>query len=390
MDISTTNYVYIYTHLKAYEPHATKTLTKQEQSSSIIDPLAYMAQATPTTSLPPLSTSQPQPAVLSLNDAMMATMTQIANLLSGFQKQFPLTNNQLRSSSNSRTHAMGKGMLQGNAKNQREQRILSTSKIRCCSWKQRKKGVTLDAEAEAFLTNVECTAPYDQPLAMTTKNIFEVNHEDAYDSDVDEGPNAATAFMANLSSISGTNGATTSQVNEEEHLDSDVESDIDDNTIPYHQYQLDSEVQDVPTEVSSALPSEISMITILDDLRTQLDGHLKVNQEQCLVNDSLRAELARCKLEMVSIRLDTQQVKLDLERQVRQEQNLVTQRNVKNAELEQEKVMLKTHLKSKDISNAKKKLEDKYLDEIVCLKSANKVATDLLQKFQMPTHTIPM
>ncbi|GJR62425.1 hypothetical protein Tco_1504587 [Tanacetum coccineum] len=61
---------------------------------------------------------------------------------------------------------------------------------------------------------------------------------------LNEGPNAAAAFMANLSSISGTNGATTSQVNE-------------------------------------------------------------VNQEQCLVNDSLRAELAKCKLEIV--RLDTQQ-----------------------------------------------------------------------------------
>ncbi|GJT46680.1 uncharacterized mitochondrial protein-like protein [Tanacetum coccineum] len=286
----------------------------------------------------------------------------------------------------------------------------------------KEKGTVLDAEAEAFLADVECTAPYDQPLAITTTNMFEVSHEDAYDSDVDEGPHAAAAFMANLSSTSGTNGATTSQVNEvhtdanqifdnvnhllthemhqEEHLDSDVESDIDDNTIPYHQYQLDSEVQDVPTEVSSAPPGEISMITILDDLRTQLDGHLKVNQEQCLVNDSLRAELAKCKLEIV--RLDTQQVKLDLERQVRQEQNLVTQRNERNAELEQEKVMLKTHLKSKDVSieflksenqkvlTDKKKLEDKYLDEIVCLKSANKVATDLLQKFQMPTHTIPM
>ncbi|GJU10142.1 hypothetical protein Tco_1132538 [Tanacetum coccineum] len=46
---------------------------------------------------------------------------------------------------------------------------------------------------------------------------------------------------------------------EEEHLDSDVESDIDDNTIPYHQYQLDSEVQDVPTEVTDMRhPSEIS------------------------------------------------------------------------------------------------------------------------------------
>ncbi|GJR67573.1 hypothetical protein Tco_0013638 [Tanacetum coccineum] len=180
----------------------------------------------------------------------------------------------------------------------------------------KEKGVTLDAEAEAFLANVECTAPYDQPLAMATTNIFKVNHEDCYEvRDVAERPNAAAAFMANLSSISG----------------------------------------------------------------------------QCL---------AKCKLEIV--RLDTQQVKLDLERQVRQEQNLVTQRNERNAELEQEKVMLKIHLKSKDVSieflksenqkvlTDKKKLEDKYLDEIVCLKSANKVATDLLQKFQMPTHTIPM
>ncbi|GJT80404.1 putative ribonuclease H-like domain-containing protein [Tanacetum coccineum] len=78
MDISTTPYVQIYTHLKAYEPHAKKTLKKQEQSTSIVDPLAYVAH---TTSAP------------------------IANLLSGFQKQFPPTNNQLRTSSNSRTHA---------------------------------------------------------------------------------------------------------------------------------------------------------------------------------------------------------------------------------------------------------------------------------------------
>nr|GEY58868.1 hypothetical protein [Tanacetum cinerariifolium] len=102
----------------------------------------------------------------------------------------------------------------------------------------KEKGAVLDAEAEAYIADVECTAPYDQLLAITTTNFFEVSHEDAYDFDVDEGPHAA-AFMANLSSTSGTNGATTIHVNE----------DIDDNTIPYHHYQLDSEVQDVPTEV---------------------------------------------------------------------------------------------------------------------------------------------
>ncbi|GJT62317.1 hypothetical protein Tco_1005850 [Tanacetum coccineum] len=105
MDISTTPYVQIYTHLKAYEPHAKKTLKKQEQSTSIVDPLAYVAHTTSAPVLSSSSTSSPQPTAQSPNDALMATMTQIANLLSGFQKQFPPTNNQLRTSSNSRTHA---------------------------------------------------------------------------------------------------------------------------------------------------------------------------------------------------------------------------------------------------------------------------------------------
>ncbi|GJU65039.1 retrovirus-related pol polyprotein from transposon TNT 1-94 [Tanacetum coccineum] len=119
----------------------------------------------------------------------------------------------------------------------------------------KEKGVTLDAEAKAFLANVECTAPYDQPLAMATTNIFEVNHEDAYNSDVDEGPNAAAAFMANLSSTSGNNHHVNEvhlyaiQINDsvnyqlshemhhEEQSDSDVELELDDNTTP-HQSSL--------------------------------------------------------------------------------------------------------------------------------------------------------
>ncbi|GKF65568.1 hypothetical protein Tco_0192085, partial [Tanacetum coccineum] len=154
--------------------------------------------------------------------------------------------------------------------------------------------------------------------------------------------------------MSGTNGATTSQVNEvhtdanqifdnvnhllthemhqEEHLDSDVESVIDDNTIPYHQYQLDTEVQDVPTEVSSAPPGEISMITILDDLRTQL------------------AELAKCKQEMVS--LERNIFKHDLD-------HAIIQRNKRNAELEEENVLLKSKLSQNVMSINSLKNESK-------------------------------
>ncbi|GJU71307.1 retrovirus-related pol polyprotein from transposon TNT 1-94 [Tanacetum coccineum] len=41
------------------------------------------------------------------------------------------------------------------------------------------------------------------------------------------------------------------EMHQEEHLDSDAETEINDNTIPYHQYLLDTEAQNVPTEVSA-------------------------------------------------------------------------------------------------------------------------------------------
>nr|GFD27644.1 hypothetical protein [Tanacetum cinerariifolium] len=66
----------------------------------------------------------------------------------------------------------------------------------------KEKGVVLDAEAKAFLADVECTALYDDSLAITTTISFEVSHEDAYDSNVDEAPHADAAFMANLTGTS--------------------------------------------------------------------------------------------------------------------------------------------------------------------------------------------
>ncbi|GJU43669.1 retrovirus-related pol polyprotein from transposon TNT 1-94 [Tanacetum coccineum] len=190
------------------------------------------------------------------------------------------------------------------------------------------------------------------------------------------------------------------EMHQEEHLDSDAETEIDDNTIPYHQYLLDTEAQNVPTEVSADTSDKVSMIAILTDLQTQLDGHAKVNQEKCLEIETLKNELLQCKQEIC--RLDTHKVKLDLENKVRQEQALVIQRNKRNAELVQENDLLKSTLSGKEKSIAflqsekekilseKKKLADSYLDEIVCLKTANKVARDMLQRFNMPTQTIPM
>ncbi|GJU09768.1 hypothetical protein Tco_1132164 [Tanacetum coccineum] len=87
-----------------------------------------------------------------------------------------------------------------------------------------------------------------------------------HDSNVDEGPNADCRFQwPNLSSQWATNN-------------------------PVNEYLLDTEAQNVPTEVSADTSDKVSMIVILTDLQTQLDGHAKVNQEKCFGNRDLNKE----------------------------------------------------------------------------------------------------
>ncbi|GJU05872.1 hypothetical protein Tco_1122302 [Tanacetum coccineum] len=183
-----------------------------------------------------------------------------------------------------------------------------------------------------------------EPLAITTTTTFEVSHKDAYDSDVNEAPHVAATFMANLMQTGpytrqGTNNDTDFhsevqtydnhffdnmhlQVSQEIHggeqLDSDVDSIIDDNdnTIPYHQYQLNNE--SVPTDVSSVIPAE------LERYKTQVQN------------------------------LEQSKVKKDLEQ-------LVFERNKRNADLEEQLVSLKQQLLQHVESNKSLKTESEKL-----------------------------
>ncbi|GJV18608.1 hypothetical protein Tco_1367628 [Tanacetum coccineum] len=147
----------------------------------------------------------------SSNDALMATMTQIANLLSGFQKQF---HNQLTASdfSNSKILMLEvKDMLQDSAKNQREQRILSTSKIRCDIEAKRKREYLMQNLKHSHQMS-NCTAlPMDRNLwqclqQLSSMSIMRMNMIQTWM----KAPMLLPAFMANLSSTS----APTCQVNE--------------------------------------------------------------------------------------------------------------------------------------------------------------------------------
>nr|GEW42188.1 retrovirus-related Pol polyprotein from transposon TNT 1-94 [Tanacetum cinerariifolium] len=168
---------------------------------------------------------------------------------------------------------------------------------------------------------------------------------------------------------------------------------LDDNMITYDEYQNDSGVDTVRIVVSADEAYKQSMIAVLQCMHTEIAGYVKVNDEHKLVNATLTAELERCKIEMQALKRN--KVKHDLDM-------TIVEWNKQNVDLKKENVMLKSTLKSKVVSienlqqeskqvlSEKKTLEDKYLEEMVILTNANKVATNVLKGFQMPTHTISM
>nr|GEW83190.1 hypothetical protein [Tanacetum cinerariifolium] len=278
-DISTKSYVELYTYLKAYEPHALKTLKKKEQSSSSVDPLAYLAHSskhqTSTTVASPTSTSSstlaPKQQAQSRSDAMMATMQQFVNLLSTKGNQ----------GYENKTDRNGKKVIcynyHGEGHVARE----------CKETKRAKDTQYYKDKRMLSFADMECTESYDESLALTTTTAFQVSHEEAYDFDIYDGPYAAAAFMANLSSTEEANNINSSKINENTELE----------------------------------------------------------QENLLLKATL---------------------------------------------FNKEESIKALNEKNNKVVSEKKDLDERNLEEIVCLQKPNRVMSDLLKTYQQPTHTIPM
>ncbi|GJW09511.1 hypothetical protein Tco_1575338 [Tanacetum coccineum] len=101
----------------------------------------------------------------------------------------------------------------------------------------KEKGVTLDAEAEAFLANVEYLRRPNLQLLS-----WPICHPPGNTSTVNEvHPNA-------IQINDSVNYQLSHEMHHEEQSDSDVESELDDNTTPYHQLELERRANVVPTE----------------------------------------------------------------------------------------------------------------------------------------------
>nr|GFC31814.1 hypothetical protein [Tanacetum cinerariifolium] len=294
-------YVELFTHLRTYEEHALKSLKKN-------DPLAYLAKTTPTHSTTsPVTVPTPQSSGDSHNDAMRAPVNTGTK---GIQTTGSGANN-----SGKKVicyNCRGEGHIARQCKEPKHARDSQWYHDKALLMQAKEKRAVLDAEAEAFLADVE-------------------------------------SFMANLSSTGGTNDSISSHINEvqisndsffsdvsyplaqemqqEEHLNSEVDSVLDDNMITYDEYQNDSGVEAVPTVVSADEADKQSMIAVLQYMHTEIAGYVRVNDEHKLVNATLTAELEWCKIEMQALK--SNKVKHDLDM-------AIVERNKRNAELEEE------------------------------------------------------
>ncbi|GKA65182.1 hypothetical protein Tco_0764889 [Tanacetum coccineum] len=197
----------------------------------------YLQSSTtlPSTYVPPHFADNNQlDLVISPTDNLIKNLTNtLALLTQSYKTYLPQTNNQLRTSSNTKNQATvqdGRVMVQnvqgrqnrGQGNNARgggaagyggaQNRVGNANpgqarQIKCYNCNAQENGVPLDEEQLLFIACGQDNAIDEdvdeqpvQDLALNVDNVFQADDCDAFDSDVDEAPMAHTMFMANLSS----------------------------------------------------------------------------------------------------------------------------------------------------------------------------------------------
>ncbi|GJT21094.1 hypothetical protein Tco_0891031 [Tanacetum coccineum] len=352
-------------------------------------------------------------------DNLIENLTNTLELLTQSYKTYlPQTNNQLRTSSNTRNQATvqdARVVVQnvhgrqnrGQGNNARgtgaagyggaQNRVGNANpgqarQIKCYNCNG--EWVALDEEQLLFIAggqdNVvdeDVDEQPDQDLALNMDNVFQGDDCDAFDFDVDEAPTTQTMFMESLSSADPVcdeaspsyDSDILSEVPDHDNYQDDVcehhevhemHEDVkpnyavdshanytsDSNMIPYDQYVKDIAVPVVQSNVSS-VPTDAYMM-ILNDMHKISAQCGSVTTQNNVVDKSLTAELATYKEQ---VKLYKRRAKFELtEREQKIDEQLrivISDRNLKEENLKKELHSVKLQLTS-TISHNKSTVEE--------------------------------
>ncbi|GJS77648.1 retrovirus-related pol polyprotein from transposon TNT 1-94 [Tanacetum coccineum] len=174
-------------------------------------------------------------------------------------------------------------------------------------------GQILHEEELAFLADPGIPEGQATQTVITHNAAYQADDLDAYDSDCDELNTAKVALMANLSHYGSDALAevynhdnvnnnminqvvqvmpSSKQSNVVNHSETEITSDS--NIIPYSQYVIESQQAAVQNSNSSAQQDAL-ILSVIEQLKTQVVNYTKINLENKSVNDTLAAELERYK-----------------------------------------------------------------------------------------------
>nr|GEY91741.1 hypothetical protein [Tanacetum cinerariifolium] len=258
-DLHTTNVDQLHAYLGQHEYHANEAVYQQSKFSS------------PNTGLVVLIFQKGDDPIDEINH-MMSFLTLVVTL------RYLATNNQLRTSSNPRQQA------------------------------------TINNEEELeFLADLGIAETLSTQYAVTNNVAYQADDLDAYDSNCDELNSAKIALMANLSYYESDNLAEVhnqdnvynnvlyqdvqeTSTSEQSNIlhQSETEITSDSNIISYSQFMNESQYTTVQNSSSHAFQDDL-ILSVIEQLKTQVVNCTKINKDNKNVNEILTAKLERYK-----------------------------------------------------------------------------------------------
>nr|GFB49267.1 hypothetical protein [Tanacetum cinerariifolium] len=138
-----------------------------------------------------------------------------------------------------------------------------------------------------FLADPRTAESSSNQTVVTNNAAYQADDLDAYDSDCDEINSAKIALMANLSPYGSDNLAEATILTQ---LNTEIASDS--NIISYSQYMNESQYNTVQNSTLHALQDDL-ILSVIEQLKTQVLTCTKINQDNKHVNELLMAELKR-------------------------------------------------------------------------------------------------
>ncbi|GJS45945.1 hypothetical protein Tco_0596066 [Tanacetum coccineum] len=177
------------------------------------------------------------------------------------------------------------------------------------------------------------------------------------------------------------------QSNVVNHSETEITSDS--NIIPYSQYVIESQQAAVQNSNSSAQQDAL-ILSVIEQLKTQVVNYTKINLDNKSVNDTLTAELERYK-EQVKVLKEGQNVDL-------KSKDNVSDSCAQSVEIDHLKQTLSEHLKEKEslmqtvtlLKNDFKKEESRNIDREIALEKRIKQLDNIVFKRDQSAQTVHM